>query len=49
MSFVCEGSEALHVDDLIDVLGSDKQTQAEECMVFLDKDANGDVSLEEMV
>jgi hypothetical protein len=49
MSFVCEGNESLHMEDLIDVLGSDKQLEAEECFVFLDKDGNGDVSLDEMV
>ena len=49
MSFVCEGNESLHMEDLLDVLGADKQLEAEECFVFLDKDGNGDVSLDEMV
>jgi len=49
MSFVCEGNESLHMEDLLDVLGADKQLEAEECFVFLDKDGNGDVSLDEMI
>ena len=49
MSFVCEGNDALHMEDLIDVLGADKSTEAEECFIFLDRDGNGDVSLDEMV
>jgi Ca2+-binding EF-hand superfamily protein len=49
MSFVCEGNESLHIDDLVDVLGADKTGEAEECFLFLDKDANGDVSMDEMV
>jgi len=49
MSFVMEGKEALYIDDLLDVLGHDRQTEAEEAFVILDADANGDVSLDEAV
>jgi small-conductance mechanosensitive channel len=49
MSFVCEGSDSLHMEDLVDVLGEDSHPEAEECFAFLDKDGNGDVSLDEMI
>lgn len=49
MSFVCEGNDALHIEDITDVLGQDRREEAEECFAFLDKDGNGDVSLDEMV
>ncbi|KIV99782.1 uncharacterized protein PV09_08588 [Verruconis gallopava] len=49
MSFVCEGNDALHPDDLFDVLGEEKHIEAEECFAFLDRDGNGDVSLDEMI
>jgi Ca2+-binding EF-hand superfamily protein len=49
MSFVCEGNDALHLEDIMDVLGQDSREEADECFAFLDKDVNGDVSLDEMV
>ncbi|KAJ5474486.1 Mechanosensitive ion channel MscS [Penicillium sp. IBT 31633x] len=49
MSFVVEGRESLYLDDIIEVLGPDQQAEAEECFMSLDKDGNGDVSLDEMV
>ncbi|OTA37684.1 hypothetical protein BTJ68_02510 [Hortaea werneckii EXF-2000] len=49
MSLVCEGREALYQDDVMDVLGPDHREQAEEAFAVLDRDANGDVSLDEMI
>ncbi|CAI7646249.1 unnamed protein product [Penicillium pancosmium] len=49
MSFVVEGRDALYLDDLIEVLGSDHEAEAEECFNALDKDGNGDISLDEMI
>ncbi|RMZ28410.1 hypothetical protein D0859_07502 [Hortaea werneckii] len=49
MSLVCEGREALYQDDIMDVLGPDHREQAEESFAVLDRDANGDVSLDEMI
>lgn len=49
MSFVCEGREALYKEDIVEVLGVERQDQAEECFFALDKDGNGDISLDEMV
>lgn len=49
LSFVLEGNEALHLDDLVDVLGSDREEEAEEIFSALDLDGNGDISLEEMI
>ena len=49
MSFVCEGREALYQDDVMDVLGEHRRTEAEEAFSVLDRDANGDVSLDEMI
>ncbi|KEF59024.1 uncharacterized protein A1O9_03867 [Exophiala aquamarina CBS 119918] len=48
MSFVLEGKDALSVDDLVDVLGSDREAEAHEAFEILDVDSNGDISLEEM-
>ncbi|KAK4547637.1 hypothetical protein LTR36_000594 [Oleoguttula mirabilis] len=49
MSFVAEGKEALYQDDVMDVLGPERRTEAEEAFAALDQDANGDVSLDEMI
>ncbi|OTB04602.1 hypothetical protein M426DRAFT_58338 [Hypoxylon sp. CI-4A] len=49
MSFVVEGNEALYVDDIIEVLGPGHRDEAEECFAAVDTDANGDISLDEMV
>ncbi|TKA23332.1 hypothetical protein B0A50_07540 [Salinomyces thailandicus] len=49
MSLVCEGREALYQDDVMEVLGSGRRTEAEEAFSALDRDANGDVSLDEMI
>ncbi|KAJ5642025.1 hypothetical protein N7490_006025 [Penicillium lividum] len=49
MSFVVEGRDALYMDDIVEVLGPDHEVDAEECFAMLDKDGNGDISLDEMV
>lgn len=49
MSFVVEGKEALYLEDLAEVLGADRQAEAEEAFSCLDRDGNGDISLDEMV
>ncbi|PLB39440.1 serine/threonine protein kinase [Aspergillus candidus] len=49
MSFVIEGREALFPDDISEVLGAGKETDADECFHMLDQDTNGDISLDEMV
>lgn len=49
MSFVPENSTALTKSDLLDVMGPAHEAQAEQCFDSLDKDGNGDVSLDEMV
>lgn len=49
MSFAAENSEALTKEDLLDVMGPDREDIALECFAILDKDDNGDVSLEEIV
>ncbi|KAF8477584.1 Mechanosensitive ion channel-domain-containing protein [Kalaharituber pfeilii] len=49
MSFVAEDSDVLKSEDLVEVMGSDKENIALECSAMLDKDGNGDISLEEMV
>ena len=49
MSFVMEGREALYQDDIIDVLGAERTIEAEECFTGLDRDGNGDISLDEMI
>jgi small-conductance mechanosensitive channel len=48
LSFVAEGRENLYKEDLIEVLGSHRTEQAEEIFAALDRDGNGDVSLDEM-
>jgi small-conductance mechanosensitive channel len=49
MSFVVEGRDALFLEDIVEVLGPDHEADAEECFAALDKDGNGDVSLDEMI
>ncbi|EAS29114.2 serine/threonine protein kinase [Coccidioides immitis RS] len=49
MSFVLAGREALYIDDLYEVFGPDRRAEAEECFAVLDRDNNGDISLEEMI
>ncbi|KAL9126827.1 MAG: hypothetical protein Q9217_004178 [Psora testacea] len=49
MSFVVEGKEALYREDIIEVLGADRHDEAEEAFAVLDRDSNGDISLDEMV
>lgn len=49
MSFVVEGKDALYEEDIREVLGVGRETEAEECFDCLDRDHNGDVSLDEMI
>ncbi|KAI4118377.1 MAG: hypothetical protein LQ345_001546 [Seirophora villosa] len=49
MSFVVEGKEALYEDDIVEVLGNGHHAEAEECFACLDRDGNGDISLDEMI
>lgn len=49
MSFVVEGKDALYLEDIVEVLGAGREAEAEECFAVLDRDGNGDVSLEEMI
>lgn len=48
LSFVGEGREELYKHDLIEVLGEHRRDEAEEIFASLDRDGNGDVSLDEM-
>ncbi len=49
MSFVVEGRDSLYQEDIAEVLGPDRQAEAEECFAGLDRDGNGDISLDEMI
>ncbi|KAF2761071.1 hypothetical protein EJ05DRAFT_251504 [Pseudovirgaria hyperparasitica] len=49
MSLVVEGRNALYADDIAEVLGADRTAEADECFSTLDRDGNGDISLEEMI
>ena len=49
LSFVVEGKDTLYQDDIIEVLGSEQRAEAEECFSSLDRDGNGDISLDEMI
>lgn len=49
MSFVVEGKSALFKEDIVEVLGQGRVEEAEECFACLDRDGNGDVSLDEMI
>ena len=48
LSFVREGHTDLTKEDLLDCLGRDHAEQCDEIFAALDRDGNGDVSLEEM-
>ena len=48
LSFVGEGREELYKYDLVEVLGEHRVDEAEEIFAVLDRDGNGDVSLDEM-
>ncbi|KAL7266283.1 hypothetical protein RUND412_011176, partial [Rhizina undulata] len=49
MSFVPEGSTALTLDDLLEVMGHEHEERAKECFQAIDADGNGDVSMDEML
>lgn len=49
MSFVIEGREALYLEDITEVLGQGRELEAEEAFQVLDRDGNGDISLDEML
>lgn len=49
LSFVVEGHDALYQEDIAEVLGADRKEEAEESFSAIDKDGNGDISLDEMV
>ena len=49
MSFVVEGKDALYAADFADVLGQEYHEDAEEAFAALDRDGNGDISLDEMI
>ena len=49
MSFVVEGKDALYQEDIVEVLSQERQHEAEECFASLDRDGNGDISLDEMI
>lgn len=49
MSFVVEGKEALYQEDILEVLGNDRQEDAAKSFASLDQDGNGDISLDEMI
>lgn len=49
MSFVVEGRYALYLEDIIEVLGWGREAEAQKCFKMLDRDGNGNVSLDEMI
>ncbi|KAF3916318.1 hypothetical protein ABW21_db0203931 [Orbilia brochopaga] len=49
MSFVEEGKDTLYEEDFIEVMGIDRKEEAKTAFFMLDKDENGDISLDEMV
>ncbi|KAF9696921.1 hypothetical protein EKO04_004768 [Ascochyta lentis] len=49
MSFVVEGKNELYQEDLVEVMGPGRAEEAEECFSSLDRDGNGDISLDEMI
>ena len=49
MSMVVEGKDALYQEDVIEVLSERSQTQSMDVFQALDRDGNGDVSLDEMI
>ena len=49
MSFVVEDNQELYLEDVEEVLGPAYKEEAEEAFYAIDSDANGDISLDEMV
>lgn len=49
MSYVIEGREALYLEDIAEVLGGGREGEADDSFHVLDRDGNGDISLDEMV
>lgn len=49
MSFVIEGREALFPEDIAEVLGPEREGEAEKAFQLLDRDENGDISLDEII
>ena len=49
LSFVIEGRDNLLQEDIQDVLGAEKKELADEAFWSLDRDGNGDISLDEMI
>ena len=49
MSFVVEGKNELYEEDLAEVMGPNRQEEVTECFAAIDRDGNGDISLEEMI
>ncbi len=49
MSLVVEGKQDLYEEDLAEVMGPNRQEEAAECFAAIDRDGNGDISLEEMI
>jgi hypothetical protein len=49
LSFVVEGRDSLYIDDVIEVLGPNHRAEAEESFAAIDRDGNGDISLDEMI
>jgi hypothetical protein len=49
LSFVVEGHDALYLEDVVEVLGPAHRTEAEESFAAIDRDGNGDISLDEMI
>jgi hypothetical protein len=49
LSFVPMGRDVLTLGDLVEVLGSQRRQEAEECFNALDQNENGDITLSEMV
>ncbi|KAI5363769.1 putative EF-hand domain, mechanosensitive ion channel MscS, EF-hand domain pair [Septoria linicola] len=48
LSLCASGKEAIYKEDILEVLGPGRECEAEEIFDILDRDGNGDVSLEEM-
>ena len=49
LSFVPEGSNVMRVEDIIEVLGSDRRVEAEQDFEVIDRNENGDITLSEFV